>query len=242
MTPRELIFGMLARRLDLRSVAWLERTASLWHYSPEEKTIFQTFSAAIRHSGKGALAPQADESKAAHALVPGWDPADWTLDQAVRIYLLLSLPDGPASAPMLESLYQTSDLGESLALMKSLPLLADPTPLIRLAQLGARSNVKSQFEAIALRNPYPMHHFDESAWNQMISKAIFIDAPLMEIQGLENRANPRLDRILLDLVQERRAAGRDINPLLYRCLGPASREALAAQSQTQPHAEAGSHA
>ena len=222
MSPQELIFRMLSRQANLEALPWLEKTADRWRYSPEAKSIYSDFSAAIRFSGKGPLSPLAEDLSRAAEVVPGWNPSDWTVDQAARIYLLLSLPANPASRKLADVLYETADLGEALALLKALPLLADPIARLGLAKLGARSNVKSQFEAVALRSPYPMLYFDEATWNQMVAKAIFVDSPLLEIQGLEARANRPLDGILTDLAHERRAAGRSINPFMDRCLVPIS--------------------
>jgi hypothetical protein len=224
MSPQELIFGFLASRLDLSELPWLETSASLLRREPDDKTVFTLFSAALRHSGKKPLSPTARELADADALVPGWNPADWTLDQTVRIYLLLALPPTPESANRMDLIHQTADLGEALALLKALPLLPNPLDQMARAREGARSNVKSQFEAVALRNPFPAAHFDEAAWNQLVSKAIFVDSPLEEIYGLDQRANRRLNRILLDLIAERQAAGRAFTPLLYRCLGPCAGE------------------
>lgn len=209
---------MLSRKANLTALPWLEKTADRWRYAPEAKSIYSDFSAAIRFSGKAPLAPLAGDLLLAAGMVPGWNPSDWTVDQAARIYLLLSLPATAASARLVDAMYETADLGEALALLKALPLHADPIPFLGLAKLGARSNVKSQFEAVALRNPYPMLHFDETTWNQMVAKAIFIDSPLTEIQGLGARANARLDGILNDLARERLAAGRSVNPLMHKCL------------------------
>jgi len=218
MTPQELIFSLLSRKVDLRVLPWLEKTAAAWAHQPEEAMVFTSFSAAVRHAGKAPLAPGGAELAMASELVPGWDLSDWTLDQAARIFLLLALPRGIGSARRIDALYQTADVGEALALLKALPLLPDPDSHLSMAKLGARSNVKSQFEAIALRNPYPKDHFDEATWNQMITKAVFIDAPLPGIEGLEERCNPALGRMLMDLTRERLAAGRKINPLVVHLI------------------------
>jgi hypothetical protein len=234
MNPRELIFGMLSRKVDLRALPWLEKTASMWGQEPEDGLIFSSFSAAVRHAGKAPLAPGRAELELASELVPGWDPSDWTLDQAARIFLLLALPPGDESAQRIDALYRTADVGEALALLKALPLLPDPGSHLALAKSGARSNVKSQFEAIALRNPYPKDHFDELAWNQMITKAVFIDTPLPGIQALFDRRNPALSRMLTDLTHERRAAGRSINPLVARLIEPTTN--AAPEPIARPHA------
>lgn len=219
-SPQAAIFAMLASRLGTAELGWLEAGFARLRKEPVDNTVFALFSTALRYSGKGPLSPDPRELDQANSLVPGWDPADWTLDQAARIYLLLALPPTPESARRMDSILQTADLGEALALHKALPLLSNPLEHLSRAREGARSNAKSIFEAVALRNPYPASHFDESAWNQLVSKAVFVDSPLDRIYGLDKRANQRLNRILIDLVAERQAAGRPFTPLLYRCLGP----------------------
>lgn len=220
MSPQELLFGFLSSRLPLTSLPWLEKSANQLERTSEDKVVFTVFSAAIRHSGKGTLSLKDSDLVAAKELVPGWNPMDWSIDQAVRIFLLLALPPTAKSAQLMDLIYQTADLGESLALMKALPLLPNPADHMTRAREGARSNVKSQFEAVALRNPYPADHFDETAWNHLVSKAIFVESPLEEIDGLDKRANKALNQILMDLVKERQAANRPFSPQLYRCLGP----------------------
>ncbi|MEO6096076.1 MAG: EboA domain-containing protein [Fibrobacteria bacterium] len=218
MKTQNLLFGMLVKRMEAESLRWLEKSAFQIRSAPEERLLYATYSAAIRYSGKGPLHPSESELLQAADLVPGWDPGDWTLDQAARIALLLSLPATAKSARWMDAIYQTSDLGEALALMKALPLLPLPAEHLERARMGARSNVKSQFEAVAVRNPFPARHFDEAAWNQLVSKAIFVETPLRAITGLDERGNRALNRILTDLVRERRAAGRTFDPWLYRCI------------------------
>jgi len=85
---------------------------------------------------------------------------------------------------------------------------------------GYASTPPSVFEAIAHRNPYPRAHFDDHRWNHMVLKALFIGAPLAPIQGLDERANAELARILCDFAHERWAAGRPVPAELWRCVGP----------------------
>ncbi len=89
--------------------------------------------------------------------------------------------------------------------------------------------MKPVFEAVAHRNPYPSETFTEDAWNQMVVKAFFMGSTLWPIQGLDERANPRLARMLVGLAQERWAAQRPVSGELWRCVVPhADSECIAA--------------
>jgi hypothetical protein len=63
----------------------------------------------------------------------------------------------------------------------------------------------------------------------MVVKAFFIGSTLWPIQGLDQRANPRLARMLVGLAQERWAAQRPVSGEVWRCVAPhADREGIAA--------------
>jgi hypothetical protein len=232
MTPHDLIFAMLSRKVPLSALPWLEKTSNLWRFSADGKMFFSTFSAAQRFTGKAPLAPLPADLAYAGSLVPGWDPEDWTVDQAARVFLLLSLPLSLASEKLIDALYDNADLGEAVAILDALPLLPDAGSHLEVARKAIRSNARPQFEAIALRNPYPMRHFDDLAWNQMVAKAIFLDCRLEEILGADERANAGLDLMLTDLLRERAAARRTVNPGIVRFLSP--RAAAAADRGAHP--------
>jgi hypothetical protein len=88
--------------------------------------------------------------------------------------------------------------------------------------------MRAAFEAVAHRNPYPVERFPENAWNHMVLKALFVGSRLHPIQGLDERANPQLARMLCDYAHERWAAGRPVSPELWRCVGPHADEAALA--------------
>lgn len=220
MDPSQLIQSWLVSRLSPAALAWLQEQSALFAAGGPARALFPAFSAAVRQSGKEPLALDAAALDAAEKAVEGWNPSDWTLDTAVRIRLLLALPAGRESAALMHQMYETADVGEAVALLKSLPLLPDPGLHMPRAREAIRSNVKLQFDAVALRNPYAALHVDETGWNQMVTKTFFVDSPLEEVWGLDRRVNPALGRILADLAFERWAAGRTFGPMLWRCVGP----------------------
>ena len=228
MSAQTVLLDWLKARIPSAGLAWLEEKAALLATGAPDKTVFASFSACIRHAGKAPLSLSADELRAAGEAVPDWDPSEWTCDEAARVFLLLALPPGPASAKLMDQIWQTADVGEALALQRALAVLPYPEGHMARAREAIRSNIKAVFEAIALRNPYPSLHFDTVGWNQMVVKTFFVDVPLARVAGLDRRANPPLSRMLDDLAHERWAAGRPFPPDLWRCVGPcADAKALA---------------
>jgi hypothetical protein len=176
---------------------------------------------APRRLGREDLALTADDLKAAKAARRGWDPRGWSVDDAARI-LLLCRADGDDEqfAARFTDLCRSADVAEAVALYRGLPLYPAPERLEAQAAEGVRSNMRAMFEAVAHHSPYPREQFDENRWNQMVVKALFIGSTLHPMQGLDARANPALARILCDYAHERWAAGRQITPELWRCVGP----------------------
>ena len=151
----------------------------------------------------------------------GWDPRFWTVDEAARILALLEF--AAAGAPFAEAfgeLCRTAEVGEAVALYRGLPLYPEPAALEWQVGEGLRTSMRAIFEAIAHRSPFPKENFSEDRWNHMVLKALFIGSTLAPIQGLDERANPTLAKILSDYAHERWAAGRPVTPELWRCLGP----------------------
>jgi hypothetical protein len=109
-----------------------------------------------------------------------------------------------------------------------LPLYPDPPSHRLRAAEGVRSNMKAVFEAVAHRNPYPREELPEGAWNQMVLKALFVGSALHPIQGLDERSNPTLMRMLCDYAHERWAATRPVSPELWRGVGRHADEAALA--------------
>lgn len=203
-------------------VSWLfGRREEIRQGAPEWK-FFTAFSAVPRYLGKADLSLSSEDLAEARDARSKWNPSRWSIDQAARTYLVLALPsESPDSlVSTLDRVYSTADVGESVALYQSLPLVPHPDRFTGRAAEGIRSNMTSVFNAVALDNPYPAEYLDEGAWNQMVLKALFIGAPIHGIIGIDERANADLARMLVDYARERRAAARSVPPEVWRPVAP----------------------
>lgn len=226
MTPAELLREMVLARAG-EAAGWLgERLDALAAGAPERE-LHIVLGLAPRRLGKPDLDATEAERAAAGAARPGWDLAGWSLDGAARVLALLVHRGERPFAERFKDLRRTADAAEAVALYRGLPLYPEPEALGFEVGEGLRSNLTPVFEAIAHRNPFPRERFDEHRWNHMILKALFVGSRLAPIQGLDERANPELARILREYAHERWAAGRPVSPELWRCVGPFAAEAEA---------------
>jgi hypothetical protein len=223
MSPASLLKRWLESRLPAEGRAWLFGAAESLQ-GGSDADLYRSISLVTRKVGKADLDLDAGQLKQATAARAGWDPSDWSIDQAARIYLLLAAAsDGATFLRRLDQLCNTADVGELVAFYRGLPLYPDQPRYVLRAAEGIRTNMKAVFEAVAHRNPYPSEQLTEPAWNQMVLKTLFIGSTLAPVVGLEQRANPALARMLCDYAHERWAAGRPISPELWRCVGPHAR-------------------
>jgi len=119
----------------------------------------------------------------------------------------------------IEDCFAYADVGEMVSLHRALCLLPDPRRFVARAGEGCRSSMRVVYEAAACDTPLPARFFDDAAWRQLVIKAVFVGAPLWRVVGLDGRLDAELARMALDLVEERRAAGRNVQPELWLCLG-----------------------
>ncbi len=144
-----------------------------------------------------------------------------TPDDRARALMVASYAgDDAAFAAHFDAFCSTAEINELIALCRGLPVYPAAERLEPRAREAVRSGMKPVFEAVAHRNPYPVEFFSEDAWNQMVVKAFFIGSRLWPIQQLDERGNPRLARMLVDLAQERWAAGRPVSGEVWRCVAP----------------------
>ncbi|GAL83247.1 hypothetical protein MYP_473 [Sporocytophaga myxococcoides] len=186
------------------------------------RNIYFAFSKVSTVFGKRILDLNENDLIEAVIIRKGWNPSFWTVSEFIRINMLMELTflSGEEFLNLIKNIFGTADLDERVAILKGLPIMPYQSRLTEIASEGVRSNSKLLFEAIALNNPYPCDFFTESQWNQMVLKAAFIDSPISDVFGLERRANAALSDMSIDLVHERKAAGREITPEIWRIIAP----------------------
>lgn len=189
------------------------------HFSLEQ--FGAVFTAIPRKVGKTIIILGKKEKEMLISLRKGFSPDGWTAARFCRVWWLLYLP-AAEEKDYLESisgLFRNADLEEQVALYSALPLLSCPRKFAQRASEGIRNSMGAIFEAVALNNPYPSEYLEEPAWNQLVLKAFFMDKPVHQIVGLDERANKKLARILSDYAHERWSAKRPVNPQLWRPVG-----------------------
>lgn len=216
-----ILRAWVARRSTADGQHWFDEQVAKLRSSPTEKDVYLALGYATRRLGKQDLDLSQEDLAIAQAVRPGWIPSDWSVDQASRVAFVLASFNGDDAnfKARIEQLFRTADIGELIAFYRALPLYPAPKLHLARAREGARSGMQPIFEAVAHRNPYPREEFDENAWNHMVLKALFIGSKLDPVQGLDERANPQLMRMLCDYAHERWAAGRPVSPELWRCVG-----------------------
>ena len=221
ITAEDLLYRWVSRQINTEALNWLNQKRQKISNGAADFLFFTAFSAVPRYIEKREIQPTVEELESASNICNNWYPANWTIDQAARILLLLSLPSDNADKylQILDQVFAAADVRELVALYQALPLLPVAEKMHNRAAEGIRSNMTAVFNAVALNNPYPAEYLDNLAWNQMVLKALFVGSPLHLIQGLDKRANPELARMLVDYAHERWAAGRNVSPELWRCVG-----------------------
>lgn len=238
MTAFLFLRALLEARLEPKAVKWFRESLNEVARGAPDARFAALISMASRHARGQMLSPTDKELRSAQQLVEGWNPERWTLLDATRVALVLSRPDLAKESGVIaiEDVFRYADEGELCALYRGLALLPDPERFVARAREGCRTNMRSVFEAVALDTPYPVRYFDDDAWRQTVIKCVFVGAPLWRMWGLDDRLSDELARMALDLVDERRSAGRPVQPELWLCLGDhGGRRGMAAiDAEVQP--------
>jgi hypothetical protein len=190
--------------------------------------LMTAFVASPRFLSKKIVQPDKAIARSLNTEFPGFSPEGWSLVRLSRVWLLTKLDstDQGEYIKNIETLFDTAEMNELVALYSALPLLSYPDQWLFRATDAVRSNMGFVFDAIALHNPYPEKHFSEAAWNQLVLKTIFNDKPINLIEGLHNRANANLANTLSDFAHERWAAGRSVGAQVWRLVTPFMNDAL----------------
>ena len=218
----DLLEGWVSRVAKEGGPEWLTAKRKEAEEGGPQWRFFASFSAVPRYVGKADLELETGDLDLAESTRRGWRPGRWSADQAGRSVLVLTYPHEEPSTyvKVLDEIFSTADVGESVALYQALPLLPHGYAFRGRAAEGIRSSMTPIYEAVALDNPYPAECFDDAAWNQLVLKAVFVGSPLHRIEGIDRRANPELARMLVDYAHERWSAFRPVTPELWRPVGP----------------------
>lgn len=207
-----LLNGVLAVRVSSAVTEFVRNTQEHISTGVTDDRFTQFVSLASRHVPRQLLAPTADELLAAQQLLPGWNLQHWTLLELVRVAFVLARSDltAPEFPASFNRWFAFADEGETCAYYRSLALLPNPEQHVWRAAEGCRTNMRSVFTSVACGSPYPLQHFSQIAWNQMLLKALFIGEPLANIYGVNLRTTAELIAMVHDFVAERESAGRSI--------------------------------
>jgi len=211
---RALIIELSRSNLSQDTWSWLSENLS----SDDSRQINTAFAVMPRKTGKSIVQISQDLISKIDHVKPGFTVENWTVDRIGRLCLLLHLDpsDQENYIKTIENLFMAAEVSELVALYSALPVLAWPDRWKLRCAEGIRSNIGLVLEAIMYHNPYPEKYLDEKAWNQLILKAFFTDKDIIQIPGIDERANAELALTLTDYAHERWAAKRKINPYLWR--------------------------
>jgi hypothetical protein len=175
--------AILAERLTEDGRRWLD--AATDQVRSDVAAIRTLFPAVGRHVGRGDT------------------------EDAARAVLLTSLPShGPALADEVGALYRYGDAAEKRGVLRALHLLDVGSSALPIVQDALRTN-DTRLVAAALGG-YGAAHLDQAAYRQGVLKCVFVGVPLAAIDGLDDRADDELARMLADFARERIAAGRTV--------------------------------
>lgn len=230
-----LLEALLEPRLSSSANVWLrDQCAQVAAGTQSAPRFHMAFSAVTRHVPTRQVPAQTlglseGERARVAAAVPGMDLSAWGLDELARARLLVAWADAMRDADptalvaWLDDLCADADLGELMAVYRSLSLLPHPEALRSRAAEGIRSNMTALVAAVACDSPYVAAWLEEGAFAQLVLKCLFTGVPLHRVVGLDDRLTEDLATRLLDYVRERRAAARPIPRELWRCVGPVVR-------------------
>ena len=216
-----LINDWLALRLDAKAMDFVRATQQEVNSGVTDARFTALISLSSRHIPRQLLTPSASECASAYKILAGWNPQSWNLLETVRVSLVLLHPDlrNDDFSERFSKWFTYADEGELCAYYRAIPLLPNPQRFVWRAAEGCRTNMKSVFMAVTCDSPFPSQCFDDIAWEQLVVKALFSETPLHRVYGLDGRLSTTLAHMVLDYMDERSSAGRDIPLDAWLCLG-----------------------
>lgn len=214
---KDILTTIIRENVSPDVLSWLENSIAA---TPDRQKI-TAFVSVPRKTGHFLVHYSEEQDQKLKSTRPNFIIENWTIDRLCRVWLLLHFDptNKETYIDTIENLFLAAEMNELVALYSSLPVLHYADSWKNRCAEGIRSNIGSVLEAIICNNPYPAEQLSEAAWNQLVMKAFFTDKPVHQIIGLDERANPELASMLSDYASERRAAGRPVNPQLWRCVG-----------------------
>jgi hypothetical protein len=160
-----------------------------WLAEARRQPLAEVFPAVARKVGREPLRP------------------GWTTDQAVRALLLVGAP-----TPEVLQIYRYGDAAEKQAVLQALSLAEISTALgdeaLPIIDDAIRTN--DQRLLAAALGSYATRWLSQSSFRQAVLKCVFAGVPLAAVDGLPERADDELVRMMTDFAAERTAAGREI--------------------------------
>ncbi|MDO3385867.1 EboA domain-containing protein [Gilvimarinus sp. SDUM040013] len=236
---------LLAPRLADTALAFWQKSRDELTAGVSTHRFAALIALASRHAKRTPLELSPEEIDAIAELGVSIDMRGWNLLELLRVGLITARCDlnEVSFAEDFEAQFVYADEGETCALYRALALLPAGERFVWRAGEGCRTNMNNVFATIALDTPYPVQHFDDTAWNQLVMKSLFLELPLWRVLGLDNRRSQDLTRMVLDFAEERESAGRAINNGLWLCLGPHDNERTSALAlRAWAAANSGQHA
>ncbi|WP_175636394.1 EboA domain-containing protein [Pedobacter ghigonis] len=224
VTANKLLLDIIKTNLSGEALNWVEA----WEATPDQiNGLGKAFVMAPRKTGKAIVQPSVLQLAALEDAGLA-NVSQWSIDRLFRVWLLGNLPATAQDKlyAAIDQLFLSAEMNEAVALYSALPFLPFPAIWAKRCAEGIRSNIGSVLEAIMENNPYPAQYLDEAAWNQLVLKAFFTEKNINLIVGLDERDNLELALTLTDYAKERWAAGRKVNPQLWRLVGKFTNEEI----------------
>jgi hypothetical protein len=206
--------ALVRRAVGAEVFSWLERALPEHDpVAPFSRGVFFGFFAGTGRRTAGAVLTLRDDERASLVALGVPAPERWSVADFARYALLSRALEATAPethAALVHEAFRKGDNDERIATLRALAYLPSPERFAPTAFEAARTHVVDVFVALACDNSYPARHFPELHWNQLVMKALFVEAPVARMIGIAERRNDELARMARDFVAERTAAGRPV--------------------------------